>query len=87
MTAKITKGKAKVKKIKLSITNVAYGAIGDGYRIGKVYDGEAHSSTKTKKSWSMDKKVPYSAGLVVYTYTNAYATILTKSGTYDLYVF
>lgn len=88
LKAQITSGGSKVSKIKLTVTNVAYGVVGNsGTYIGIVYDGSASSSTTTQKTWSMDKTVKYSAVGVVYTYTNAYVTVTTSSGSYNLYAF
>uniref|UniRef100_UPI0018AC2261 hypothetical protein n=1 Tax=Cellulomonas hominis TaxID=156981 RepID=UPI0018AC2261 len=40
MTAKITSGSSKVKKIQTTVTNVAYGLLGNGVTyVGIVYNG------------------------------------------------
>lgn len=86
VTANITSGEEKVNKIETTVTNVAYGLLGNsGTYIGIVYDDSISSSTSSRTTWSMDKTVNYSAVGVVYTYTNAYATITTSSGSFNLY--
>ncbi|MES9803897.1 hypothetical protein ABWK49_22735, partial [Priestia megaterium] len=89
MTAKITSGSSKVKKIQTTVTNVAYGLLGNGGTyVGIVYNGSKSSSTtKNKTSWSMDETVKYGGVAVVYTYTNAYTRITTTTGSFNLYAF
>jgi len=68
-------------KADVSISNVAYGLIGNN-GIGIVYDDKIERS-KTKdfsKSFSVDEMVDYGGIAVVYTYTNAKVTITTADG-------
>ncbi|MET3196048.1 DNRLRE domain-containing protein [Bacillus sp. OAE603] len=83
--ATITAGSSKVKSIKVVVTNVAYGAIGQ--KIGIVYNGSTSATTSSKTTCSMDKTVNYSGAGVVYTYTNAYTTVSTTSGSFNKYAF
>lgn len=87
--AEITEGSSKVSEIELTVTNVAYGLLGaSGTYVGIVYDGSTSSSTTTNKTqWSMDRTVEYGGIAVLYTYTNAYTTITTPSGSFNLYGF
>ncbi|KRE00886.1 hypothetical protein ASE46_28960 [Bacillus sp. Root239] len=89
MTTKITSGSSKVKKIQNTVTNVAYGLLGNGGTyVGIVYNGSKSNSTTTnKKSWGMDETVKYGGVAVVYTYTNAYTRITTTTGSFNLYAF
>ncbi|PAD23675.1 hypothetical protein CHH55_20650 [Niallia circulans] len=89
ITAKITAGSSKVKKIKLATTNKAYGLLGKGGTyVGIVNSSEVSSSTTTKNTgWSMDKTGKYGAVGVLYTYTDAYVDITTTSGAFNLYAF
>lgn len=86
--AVITAGGSKVNSIKLGVTNSAYGAIGGGgIYFGLVYDSGTSSTTKTQTTWNMDKTVKYTGVAVVYTYTDAYVQVATKSGTFNKYAF
>jgi len=87
MTAKITSGASKVSKLKLVVTNVAYGVLGnEGTYIGIVNDSST-SASSSKTTFSMDKTKKYSAIGVVYTHTDAYVEVNTSSGNYSLYAF
>ncbi|MEP9407491.1 hypothetical protein ABKP09_14320 [Peribacillus frigoritolerans] len=86
--AVITSGGSKVNSIKLGVTNSAYGAIGGGgTRFGLVYNGGTTSTTKTQTTWNMDKTVKYTGVAVVYTHTDAYVQVATKTGTFNKYAF
>jgi len=86
LSAKITSGTSKVKKaLKVRVTHSAYGLVGKK-SIGIVYNS-GKSSTGTKSKVSMDNTVKYSALAVVYTYTNAYVSVTTKTGSFNKYAF
>ncbi|MEH6971977.1 hypothetical protein [Bacillus sp. JJ675] len=86
MSAKIVSGKSKVKKaLKVRVTHSSYGLVGKK-SIGIVYNS-GKSSTGTKTKVSMDNTVKYSALAVVYTYTNAYVSVTTKTGSFNKYAF
>ncbi|WP_088012336.1 hypothetical protein [Gottfriedia acidiceleris] len=85
--ASIASGSSKVKSMKLVTTHSAYGVVGSGGTyVGLVHDSNL-STSLTGKSIAMDKTKKYSAALVVYTYTNAYVTVNTTSGSFNLYAF
>ncbi|MEC0347560.1 hypothetical protein [Peribacillus frigoritolerans] len=64
------------------------GAIGGGgTRYGLVYNGGTTSTTKTQTTWNMDKTVKYTGVAVVYTHTDAYVQVATKTGTFNKYAF
>ncbi|PFM75255.1 hypothetical protein COJ46_22140 [Bacillus sp. AFS077874] len=86
VTSSIYAGGSSVTKLKNTITNIAYGAIGSG-GVGKVYEGSTSGSTTTSNTLYTDKTVNYSAVLVAYTYTNAYTTVTTSSSSFNLYAF
>ncbi|MFF3022191.1 hypothetical protein ACFVRR_05935 [Gottfriedia sp. NPDC057948] len=85
--ASIASGSSKVKSMKLVTTHSAYGVVGSGGTyVGLVHDSSL-STSLTGKSIAMDKTKKYSAALVVHTYTNAYVTVNTTSGSFNLYAF
>ncbi|MFI8495283.1 hypothetical protein ACIGC1_20645 [Peribacillus butanolivorans] len=88
LKAVITSGGSKINSLKLAVTNTAYGLVGGGgTKVGLVYNDQKTSSTKTKTTWSMDQTVKYTGVAVVYTYTDAYVQVATKSGTFNQYAF
>lgn len=86
-TAKITSGSSKVKSIKTVVENTAYGFIGNsGTYIGMVNHTTLTSSSGNKaKSNYLDESRKYSALLVTYAHVNAYVTVNTGDGSFDLY--
>ncbi|CAH0134082.1 hypothetical protein [Peribacillus simplex] len=48
---------------------------------GKEDNAGTSSTTKTQTTWNMDKTVKYTGLAVVYTYTDAYVQVATKTGT------
>ncbi|MFB1050249.1 hypothetical protein ACEWET_04700 [Paraliobacillus sp. JSM ZJ581] len=89
-TTIITSGSAKkIKYIRNTVTNAAYGLIGGGgTKIGLVYNGQRKATSgPKKKKWSIDKTAKYTAIGVLYTYTDAYTEVKTTSGTFTLHAF
>jgi hypothetical protein len=81
-------GGTKINSIKITITNVAYGFLGPtGTYIGIVYNGSTSGIVENEATNTLDRTVRYSGVLVAYTYTNAYATFSTSTGSFNLHAF
>lgn len=85
----INKGYQLITSLSLHTTNQTFGFIGNsGTYIGLVYSGDKETVlTPGQKTYIIDKTYNYSAVLVAYTHTNAYAEINTKEGGFTLYAF
>lgn len=87
-TVNIMKGNSKVKSIKTVVKVSTYGLIGSGGTyVGLVYNGQVGSSTKSNKINTLDEIDKYTAVAVVYSHINAYATVTTAEGSFNIYAF
>nr|WP_295975672.1 hypothetical protein [uncultured Bacillus sp.] len=85
----VSSGSSKIKSIRNNVKASAYGMVGtSGTYVGLVHSSSIGATSGSKPtSWSIDKTKEYSASLVVYVYVNAYTTVNTTSGSFDLYAF
>ncbi|EUJ24824.1 MULTISPECIES: hypothetical protein [Listeriaceae] len=91
-TAKINSGSAKVTKVKTVVQVSTYGLLGAGGTYVGLVNNSTISSESAKKGGGvtvnyLDKTKKYNAVLPVYSNVNAYVTVSTKTGSYNLYAF